>query len=92
MTRNGCGEPGEFLGLLGGKVVLVNCDPLAAAGELVGSMLSEGGELVTMLLGRDAPDGFASALSEQLRVTHPEVEIVVYPADVPQRVLLVGVE
>jgi dihydroxyacetone kinase-like predicted kinase len=66
-------------------------DPLAAASELVARMLSGGGELVTVLLGQDAPDGLAPALTEQLRAAHPEVEVV-YAADVPERVLQVGVE
>ncbi|MGH3695153.1 MAG: DAK2 domain-containing protein [Pseudonocardiaceae bacterium] len=70
----------------------MSSDPLTAAGELVARLLSAGGELVTVLLGRDAPDGFADALTERLCAAHPGVELVVYPGDVPGRVLLVGVE
>jgi dihydroxyacetone kinase-like predicted kinase len=86
------GEPGACLGILDGRVVLVECDPLAAARELVADLLSAGGELVTVLLGRDAPGGLAEALVEYLRAAHPKVETMVYAGDVPQRVLLVGVE
>ncbi len=71
---------------------MINRDPLVAAGELVARMLSAGGELVTVLLGQDAPDGFGDALIGQLRAAHPDVEMVVYVGDVPGRVLLVGVE
>jgi len=65
---------------------------LAQARELVQRMLSVGGELVTVLLGEDAPDGVGDSLIEHLRRAHPEVEVVVYAGRVPQRVLLVGVE
>src|SRR5207248_1738870 len=55
-------------------------------------VLAAGGELVTVLLGQDAPEGFAEVLTEQLRAAHPKVETMCYAGDVPQRVLLVGVE
>lgn len=85
-------EPGELLGTLDGQVVVIGRDPLAAARELVARALSAGGELVTVLVGRDAPGGFGQALTDQLRAAHPKIETVVYPGDVPERVLLVGVE
>lgn len=92
LTRAGRCQPGEFLGILGDQVVLISRDPLAAALELVRQLLSIGGELVTAVLGQDAQHGFGDALRAQLQVSHPEVEMVVYTADVPERVLLVGVE
>jgi dihydroxyacetone kinase-like predicted kinase len=92
LTWAGRCQPGDTLGMVGDEVVLINCDPLVAARELVERMLTGGGELVTVLLGQDAPDGVGDALIEHLRSAHPEVEVVVYAGRVPQRVLLVGVE
>jgi DAK2 domain fusion protein YloV len=86
------GESGGFVGILGDQVVVSNRDALAATRELVSRLLAGGGELVTVLLGQDAPDGFAELLTEQLRAAHPTVETTCYAGDVPQRVLLVGVE
>lgn len=91
-TRAGHCQVGEFLGIIGDEVVVIDRDPLAAAGELVARMLSVGGELVTVLLGQDAPNGFGDALIGQLRTAHPDVEMLVYVGDVPGHVLLVGVE
>ena len=98
-TATRCGEltttrdgRGGFLGMLDDQVVVLNCDLLAATRELVARLLAAGGELLTVLLGQDAPSGFAEALTEQLRAAHPRVETMVYAGDVPQRVLLVGVE
>lgn len=85
-------EPGGFLGTLGGQVVLVNCDALAATRELVARLLVPGGELVTVLLGQDAWHGLAHVLTEQLRAAFPKAETMVYAGDVPGCVLLVGVE
>jgi DAK2 domain fusion protein YloV len=85
-------EPGGFLGILGKQVVLINRDALAATRELVSRLLAAGGELVTVLLGQDAPDGFPQLLTEQLCAAFPKAETMVYAADVPGRVLLVGVE
>ncbi|MDT7711922.1 MAG: fatty acid kinase, partial [Pseudonocardiales bacterium] len=51
-----------------------------------------GGELGTVLLGDDAPEGLGDALIGKLRAAHPDVEMVVYGGDVPGRVLVVGVE
>ena len=88
-TRDGLGG---FLGILDDEVVVINCDLLAATGELVARLLAAGGELLTVLLGQEAPSGFAEVLTEQLRAAHPKVETMCYAGDVPQRVLLVGVE
>ena len=85
-------QPGDALGMVGDEVMLIDCDPLAAARGLVERMLSEGGELVTVLLGQHAPDGVGDMLIKHLRVVHPEVDTVVYAADVPDTMLLIGVE
>ena len=90
-TWVGC-QPGDVLGMVGDEVVLTDCDSLAAARGLAEAMLSEGGELVTVLLGQHAPDGVGDMLIKHLRAVHPEVETVVYAADVPDSMLLIGVE
>ncbi|ATE56893.1 DAK2 domain-containing protein [Actinosynnema pretiosum] len=87
--------PGDLLALLDGEVVHVEPGPgdrTGLARDLVDLMLVPGGELVTALLGEDAPDGLAEALEAHLRVAHPEVELVVYPGGLPGAVLVVGVE
>jgi DAK2 domain fusion protein YloV len=91
-TTAGYCQAGAVLGILGDQIVLINRDPLAAACELMARMLSVGGELGTVLLGDDAPEGLGDALIGKLRAAHPDVEMVVYGGDVPGRVLVVGVE
>lgn len=92
LTWVGRCQPGDVLGLVDDDVVLIDTELLAAARGLVDRMLSAGGELVTVVLGRDAPDGMAGVLVEHLRVVHPEVELTVYHGGQPDSVLLIGVE
>lgn len=85
-------QPGDILGLVDDDVVLIETEPLDAARGLVDRMLSAGGELVTVMLGQDAPDGVADMLADHFRVAHPEAELAVYHGGQPRSVLLVGVE
>ncbi|HEX2301225.1 MAG TPA: dihydroxyacetone kinase, partial [Pseudonocardiaceae bacterium] len=92
LTWAGRCRPGDLLGMIDDEVVLIDRNLQAAACGLLDRMLSTGGELVTVLLGRQAPQGITSLLTEHLRSRYPEVEAVVYPGDQPDSVLLVGVE
>ncbi|MDQ4012047.1 MAG: DAK2 domain-containing protein [Actinomycetota bacterium] len=92
LTWGGRCQPGDVLGMVGEEVVLIDRDALAAARGLVERMLSTGGELVTVLLGQHAPDGVGDMLIKHIRAVHPEIEAVVYAADVPDSMLLIGVE
>ncbi len=92
LTWVGRCQAGDVLGMIDDDVVLIDSDPLAAACSLLDRMLSTGGELVTVLLGSDAPDGVTDALTEHLHEVHPEVELAVYPGGQPLSILLAGVE
>ncbi len=88
-------RPGDLLGMLDGEVVLIEPGPADVAAlscRLVDRMLAGGGELVTALLGADAPDGLEQAVEEHLRIAHPEVELAAYQGGQPGAVLVVGVE
>jgi dihydroxyacetone kinase-like predicted kinase len=63
-----------------------------AACGVVSRMLSVGGELVTALLGADAPDELATELEDYLRRVHPETELVVYQGGQRNAVVVLGVE
>ena len=92
LTWVGRCQPGDYLGLVDDEVVLIGHDLPAAACALVDRMLSAGGELVTVLLGAQAPGDVGAALAEYLHSRYPEVEAVVYDGGQPASLLLVGVE
>ncbi|WP_424190223.1 DAK2 domain-containing protein [Actinokineospora sp. G85] len=89
---------GDVLGLADGEVVLVEPGPpgpgalTRAACGVAARMLAAGGELVTALLGRDAPDGLEEALAAHLRAERPEADLVVYRGGQSDTVLVLGLE
>ncbi|MFD9741659.1 DAK2 domain-containing protein [Umezawaea sp. NPDC059074] len=88
-------EVGDLLGTLDGEVVLIEPGPSDVgdlACRLVDRMLGGGGELVTAVLGADAPDDLAELLEDHLRLSHPEVELTVYQGGQPDAIIFVGVE
>lgn len=88
-------RPGDLLGMVDGEVVLIAPEPADVgdlACRLVDRMLASGGELVTVLVGRAAPDGLDRVLEDHLRVAHPEVELASYPGGQRDALLVVGVE
>jgi DAK2 domain fusion protein YloV len=98
ITWIGACEAGDVLGFADGEVVLIERGPPdvaaldRAASGVVSRMLTAGGELVTALLGADAPDELATELEDYLRRVHPETELVVYQGGQRNAVLVLGVE
>jgi dihydroxyacetone kinase-like predicted kinase len=98
ITWIGACDAGDVLGFADGEVVLIEPGPPdvaaldRAAHGVVERMLTVGGELVTALLGADAPDELAMELEDFLRREHPETELVVYQGGQRDAVLVLGVE
>jgi dihydroxyacetone kinase-like predicted kinase len=89
---------GDVLGFADGEVVIIESGPASltvfdlVARGVIGRMLNLGGELVTALLGADAPDELGTELADYLRLEHPEVDLVVYRGGQTDAVLALGVE
>jgi hypothetical protein len=98
ITWIGACEAGDVLGFADGEVVLIEPGPPGvdaldrAVCGVVERMLAPGGELVTALIGVDAPDEVADELGDFLRREHPETELVVYQGGQSDAVLVLGVE
>ena len=60
--------------------------------QLLDRLLGGGGELVSVVLGVDAPAGLAAALTDHLAEAWPFVEVQVHHGGQPHYPLLVGVE
>ncbi len=91
MTTAGPCEPGDVLGAIEGDFVLVGDDLFLAATQIIERLLGGGGELVTVLAGRDHRD-LADQCSTYLEGTHPTVDVVVYDGGQDRYPLLIGVE
>ncbi|WP_422770891.1 DAK2 domain-containing protein [Plantactinospora sp. WMMC1484] len=92
LTVAGRCQPGDILGLVDGEVHLIGSDLVPTCTALLDRLLGGGGELVTLLLGADAPDELAEMLRTHLARQWPFVEVHDYSGGQPFYPLLVGVE
>jgi hypothetical protein len=90
VTRAGRCRPGDVLGVVAGTVEVVGSDVTAVAGEVLDLLLAHGGELVTVVLGEQAPAGLAAAVDARLGGRGVEVHVV--EGGQPRYPVLLGVE
>ncbi|MFD7067192.1 DAK2 domain-containing protein [Streptomyces sp. NPDC059913] len=91
-TMAGICQAGDVLGLIDGDVAVIGEDVVRTARAVLDRMLAAGGELVTLVLGEDAPAGLAEALEEHVREGYLAVDTMVYPGGHRSAPLLIGVE
>ncbi|MDQ0940463.1 DAK2 domain-containing protein [Streptomyces sp. V1I1] len=93
-TSAGVCQAGDVLGLIDGDVAVIGVDLAATAEAVLDRMLAAGGELVTLVLGEDVPDGDAVAdrLERYVRDGYLAVDTLVYRGGRGSTPLLVGVE
>ncbi len=92
ITMAGACRTGDVLGVVDGDFAVIGQTLAEVARDVVGRLLSGGGELLTLVLGADAPAGLADAVAAPLRRQRPDVEVVVLDGGQPRYPLLVGVE
>jgi uncharacterized protein len=92
VTVAGVCQPGDVLALVEGEVNLIGKDLARTCRDLLDRMLAGGGELVTLLVGAQAPEDLAAMLSQHLGHRWPFVEVQVFEGGQPHYPLLVGVE
>lgn len=91
-TSAGRCQAGDALGLIDDDVVIVTDNLAAAAVAVVDLMLAGAGELVTLVVGADAPSGLSDAVRAHLHESRPDVEVNVYQGEQDVYPLLIGVE
>lgn len=92
LTMVGTCERGDGLGLVGQDVVVIDCEVRAAGRTLLDRMLGFGGELVTLLMGADAPDELAAELAAHIARGFHGVEVTVYSGGQHGDLVQIGVE
>jgi hypothetical protein len=84
---------GDWIGLVRGDgIVALGTDPITTATELLGSLLEDGGELVTVITGADATDDGVEAISRWLAALPDPPEVEVHRGGQPLYPFLFGVE
>ncbi|MFF7052446.1 DAK2 domain-containing protein [Streptomyces griseorubiginosus] len=91
-TMAGICQAGDVLGLIDGDVAVIGSDVTATAESVLDRMLSAGGELVTLVLGDEAPETVADHLETRVREAYLAVDTVVYRGGRQGALLLIGVE
>ncbi|GHJ49845.1 dihydroxyacetone kinase [Catellatospora sp. TT07R-123] len=92
LTVAGRCRPGDVIALIEGEVNLIGDDLRTVCVELLDRMLASGGELVTLIVGAQAPQELVPALNAHVAARWPFVEIHAYDGGQPHYPLLVGVE
>lgn len=91
-TMAGICQAGDVLGLIDGDVAVIGSDVTVTAETVLDRMLSAGGELVTLVLGDEAPETVAEHLEARVRESYLAVDTVVYRGGRQGALLLIGVE
>ncbi|MGV9939083.1 DAK2 domain-containing protein [Streptomyces sp. NPDC003401] len=91
-TTAGICQADDVLGLVDGDVAVIGADVAAVAEAVLDRMLAAGGELVTLVLGDEAPEGVAERLEARVRQAYLAVDTVVYRGGRQGALLLIGVE
>jgi len=92
LTVAGRCRAGDVLALVEGEVHIIGADLGQTCRDLVDRLLGGGGELVTLLLGAQAPPALGDELREHLAARWPFAEVQTYDGGQPHYPLLVGVE
>lgn len=91
-TMAGICQTGDVLGLIDGDVAVIGSDVTATAVAVIDRMLQAGGEMVTLVLGDEAPETIATHLEARVREGYLAVDTVVYRGGRQGALLLIGVE
>ncbi|MGK5678793.1 DAK2 domain-containing protein [Actinoplanes sp. URMC 104] len=92
LTVAGQCRAGDLLGLVDGEVHVIGADLAEVSARLLDRMLGGGGELVTLVLGADAPAALEEALRGHVGRVWPFAELQCYAGGQPRYHLLIGVE
>jgi len=92
LTTAGLCHVGDVLGVVDGDFVVVGDDLAEVAGQVIERLLGDGGELLTVISGDDAPPDLAGAVVAAARIRRRELEVTVIHGRQSLYPLLLGVE
>ena len=93
VTTAGMCRVGDELGVIAGDIREIGSDVEQVAHAVLTRMLSRGdAELVTVVLGADAPADLLSGVERWVELHHPGVEVVGYEGGQPRWHAIIGVE
>ncbi|WP_433006542.1 DAK2 domain-containing protein [Kribbella sp. CA-294648] len=91
-TMAGTCRIGDALGVVDGDFTLITDDLVTAATGVVDRLLGGGGELMTVVTGREVDQALVDAVVRYVRRIRRDVDVVVYDGGQERYPLLIGVE
>jgi uncharacterized protein len=96
-VRDGVGDcgpiaAGDWIGVTRDGIHVVEKTGADAATALVNQLVDDDSELVTIVVGKDAPSSDTARIEEQVALAHPNLEVEVHEGDQPLYLYLIGVE
>jgi DAK2 domain fusion protein YloV len=92
LTAVGICQPGDILGLIDGEVVEIGRGMLAVAFTVVDRLLGVGAELMTVLVGVEAPSRTGELIQAHVRDRAPFTDVTIYRGGQPDHPVIIGVE
>ena len=92
LTAVGICRAGDVLGLIDGEVVEIGHGLIAVAFSLVDRLLRVGAELMTVLVGADAPPRAGELLEAHVRSQAPLTDVTVYQGGQSEHAVIIGAE
>jgi DAK2 domain fusion protein YloV len=83
---------GDIMGLVDNKIVQLGKDPAEVAEEIMGGMVTDESELITIYYGEETPKEQAEALRDRLSETYNACDVSVYLGGQPLYYYLIAVE
>ncbi|ANF97602.1 DAK2 domain-containing protein [Paenibacillus bovis] len=85
-------KEGHYIGIYNSKIVATAPALLQTCQELLSSMIEDGQEVVTVLVGSEANDADTTALASWISETYPDAEVEIHEGDQPVYHYLFSVE
>ncbi|MGG5462353.1 DAK2 domain-containing protein [Clostridium sp. B9] len=85
-------KEGNILGLVEGKIKEVGEDPYKVAEDLIGSLVDEDSELITIFYGKDCDEEKVDALVEMLEEKYDDLDVQCYNGEQPLYYFIMSVE
>jgi uncharacterized protein len=92
LTAVGICQAGDVLGLIDGEVVEIGRGLLAVAFGVVDRLIGVGAELMTVIVGDDAPPRAGELIEAHVRGRSPLTDVAVYQGGRPDQPVVIGVE
>jgi DAK2 domain fusion protein YloV len=92
LTAVGICTPGDILGMIDGEVVEIGRGLLAVSFNVLDRLLGVGAELITVVVGEDAPARAGDLIEAHVRTRAPLTDVAVYQGRVTDHPVIIGVE